>query len=194
VTYREARGRVQDGDVLLFRARGPVSRVIGWATRSRYSHVALAVWIRQRLMVAESRELRGCRIIPMSAALQDARVDRYEPPPWATDFDREMVVDAALARLGQPYGYLHLVRIALSKLPTVLLRRLPVVGRWIPAGRQWSEDDREPGGPSMICSEYVSSCYRAGGLDLVPRLADRDTTPGDLARSAALLFAGEISA
>lgn len=191
--YTEARDRIQDGDVLLFEAKGRVSQVISWATRSRYSHAAMAVWIKGRLMVAESREFRGCRLVPLSAALEDAHAAWFTMMPWGT-VDRERVADAALARLGQPYGWLHLVRIALSKLPTKLLRLIPYVGKWIPAGRQWSEDDQEPSGPRMICSEYVAHCYRAGGADLVPRLADRDTTPGDLARSALLGWRGRVEA
>ncbi len=125
--YSEARGSVEDGDVLHFESRGLVAHVIRWATRSRFSHVGLAVWIHGRLMVAESRELRGCRLIPLSSALVASRAHLLTPALWA-NLDRGTVVDAALQRLGQPYGYLRLVRIALSKLPTSLLRKLPVVG------------------------------------------------------------------
>jgi hypothetical protein len=191
VKYSDARSGIEDADVLLFRGRGRFSRLIQWATRSSYSHAGLAVWFSGRLMVAESRELRGCRIVPLSNAIGSATVCRFVPMPWV-QVDRERVVDSALARLGAPYGWAHILRIGLAHLPLWLLRRIPVIGKYVPGGRQWSEDDQAPSGRSLICSEYVAACYRAGGVDLVPRLSDQDTTPGDLARSAALGFAGEV--
>lgn len=189
--YDLTRSDFEDGDVLLFRGRGRVARAISWATRSSYSHAGIALWIRGRLMVAESRELRGCRLIPLSSALADAYVSRFIPAPWAS-IDRERLADAALTRLGQPYGWGSILRIGLNKIPLALLRGIPLVGRVIPTGPQWSEDDETPNGVRMICSQYVAWCYRQAGFDLVPRLADRDTTPGDLARSSALMYAGEI--
>lgn len=189
--YARARDKLEDADVLLFESKGRVAAVIRWATRSRYSHAALVVRVRGRVMVAESRELRGCRMVPLSSALGAARAVRFVPAPWAT-LDRAKAVDAALERLGQPYGWGTIVRIGFGKLPTSLLRRIPVIGRWIPGGRQWSEDDQDPNGPRMICSQYVAHCYRAGGVDLVPNLSDQDTTPGDLARSGFLMLAQTI--
>jgi hypothetical protein len=190
--YADVRGDLADGDVLLFVGRGRVSRLISWATRSQYTHAALVVRLWDRVMVAESRELRGCRLVPLSAALGATHVARFVPAPWATPSGPALVA-AALDRLGQPYGWAQILRIGLAKLPTALLRKIPVVGRWIPGGRQWSEDDQDPNGPRMICSQYVAHCYRRGGVDLVHNLADRDTTPGDIARSAGLMFAGFIS-
>jgi len=189
--YASVRESIVDGTVLLFRKSGRVAGLIRWATRSTYSHAALAIWIRGRLMVAESRELRGCRLVPLSSVLAGASVARFVPAPHARP-DPDALVGAALARLGQPYGWGSILRIALSKLPTSLLRRIPVVGRWIPGGPQWSDDDQSPSGPRMICSQYVAHCYRAAGVDLVPRLSDRDTTPGDLSRSMGLMFAGWV--
>lgn len=193
IPYEDLRGNIADGDVLLFRSKGTVASVIRWATRSTYSHAAMAAWYKDRLMVLESRELRGCRAVPLSAALVAGEILVLRTRGGFT-MNRTLAIDEAVARLGGPYGWASILRIALSKLPLALLRRIPVLGRVIPRGPTWSEDDETPSGPRMICSEYVARCYRAGGVDLVPNLADRDTTPGDIARSAALAPVGRILA
>ena len=38
----DVQGRVRDGDLLLCSGRDPFSRLIGWATKSPWTHVALA--------------------------------------------------------------------------------------------------------------------------------------------------------
>lgn len=198
VPYEQARPAVQDGDVLLFQAKGAVAAAIRWAGRSRYSHVGVAVWIRGRLMVAESRELRGCRVVPLSNAVGSNVVDLYQVP-GATRDQREAVVQTALERLGHPYGWATIVRMAWTHLPLSLgivarwLRRFPLL-RWLPEGRTYSEDDKLPVGTHLVCSAYVATCWRAAGLDLVPNLADSSTEPGDLARSAHLLNVGTLAA
>lgn len=198
--YVKARGLIVDGDVLLFRgSRGPFSAAIRWATRSRYSHAALAVWANvggtERLMVAESRELRGCRLVPLSVAVRGCFVDAYRvslPVGW----DPGRMLEVAVERLGGAYGWAAILKDAVGRLPVLallkglgVLRRIPVLGRWLdrlPFGHSYSEDDLEDPGGRVKCSTYVALCYRAGGLDLVPNLADRSTDPGDLARSAVL--------
>lgn len=177
--YGEARALIQSGDLLLFRSRGWIASLIRWATRSRYSHVGLAVWTFGRLMVAESRELRGCRLVPLSAAIGAAHVDLYQVGDATADA-RSKVVGAALERLGQAYGWGSIVRMALGRL--ILLR-------W---RRRYSEDDQLPPGTHLVCSAYVAACWRLAGVDLVPNLADSSTEPGDLARSSRLVMIGEL--
>lgn len=189
--YAQVRGAIRDGDVLLFRARGAVAAVIRWATRSEFSHAALAVWVRpsledrsrDRLMLVESREGSGCRMVPLSSAVKgNARISVYLPERVTLE-QRAAAVADALDRLGQPYGWRAILRDALGRLPllSLVLRR-----------RQFSTDDLELAGARVKCSTLVSAAWRAAGLDLVPNLADRSTDPGDLARSAALSGAAEL--
>lgn len=194
--YADARPLIRAGDVLLFRSRGVVASLIRWAGRSRYSHVGLAVWVYGRLMVAESRELRGCRLVPLSAAVGAAHVDLYQVQDVGED-SRSMVVAEALERLGAPYGWGSILRMAWSHLPlslgvvSRLVRRFPLL-RWLPKGRGYSEDDELPPGTHLVCSAYASACWRKAGVDLVRNLADSSTEPGDLARSTRLLMIGEL--
>jgi hypothetical protein len=46
----------------------------------------------------------------------------------------------------------------------------------------------------VFCSQYVSFCYRAAGLDLVPGTNDPCTSPGDLANSPFLSLQGVLRA
>lgn len=195
--YGEVRSLVRDGDVLLFQSRGPIAWLIRFSGRSSYSHAGMALWVDERLMVAESREIRGCRLITLSDALTTGSVDLFVPLA-SVALDRSAVRAQALDRLGQTYGWISFGWIALSKLPLLgianalgLFQKIPIIGRWIPKwGRCYSEDDLEDPGRRLICSTYVAVCWRAGGVDLVPRLADRSTEPGDIARSAFLLRVG----
>lgn len=175
--YSDARQVIEDGDVLLFESAGRVAATIRWATRSRYSHAALAVWWGSRVMVVESREGSGCRAIPLSDAVRTSRIVLYKPTWGPTTLERAAAVDAALRRLGQPYGWWAILKDALSRLPllAVLWRR-----------KHYSLDDEEDPGQRVKCSTLVALAWRAGGKDLVPELADRSTDPGDLARSALL--------
>lgn len=186
MSYAELRDSIKDGDVLLFRgAKSRISAIIRWATRSSYSHAALALWVDDRLMVAESREFRGCRLVPASRAVEGAVVEVCRlDPRHESDLDRAAVRKEALSRLGEPYGWRSILRTAVGKLPLVAFFK---ARRSIGLGNKaYSEDDMHDAGQSVVCSTYVALCYRAGGIDLVPNLADRDTTPGDLARSALL--------
>lgn len=183
--YDAVREKLHDGDLLLFQARGIVASVIRWATRSKYSHAGLAVWFDDRLLVLESRELRGCRLIALSDALRAARSITVYRPHDAGPFVGFQAVRAGMERLGQPYGWKQILRDALGRLPllALLLRR-----------KQYSEDDAEEPERGMKCSTFVAWAWRRAGYDLVPNLADASTDPGDLARSAALMRGPELVA
>jgi hypothetical protein len=44
VSYAEARRKIRDGDILLFRSKGFLSQLIRVGGRSEYSHAAMAGW------------------------------------------------------------------------------------------------------------------------------------------------------
>lgn len=178
-----------DGDVLLFQGTSPFSRLIRWAGRTRYSHVGIVVLGRGgRVLVAEAREglVGSVRLVPLSNAVKGGTVDLYRVRGLALD-QLDDVARTAEAYLGQAYGWASILRMGCAHLPLFLLRKLPVVGHLLGRAPAWSDNDREPSALSMVCSEYVSRCFREGArVDLVPNLADHSTEPGDLARSALL--------
>ena len=180
--YAAVREGIQSADVLLWRGRALWSWVIRWWTRSEYSHAGIAVWVHGRPMAAESRECKGCRLLPLSAAIKGADVDLFQVrPEVSTRLKRGPAVQEAISHLGEAYGWRSILRIVLTRLPFGALKWVPVLRHFVPH-RFWSPDDYRETGGRMICSEYVARCYRLGGLDLVPNLRDPDTTPGDIAR------------
>lgn len=196
VPYQPLRQVLLDGDVLLFQGTGPFSRLIRWAGRTRYSHVALVVHSKRgRIMVAEAREglVGSIRMVPLSNAVKGSvAVDLYRVR-GATADQLELVASRAEEYLGQAYGWASILRMGSARLPLFLVRKLPLVGRLLGRSPAWSDNDREPSGQAMVCSEYVSRCWReGGGVDLVPNLADGSTEPGDVARSAALAALGSL--
>src|SRR5512143_49955 len=64
--YEDVRSSIRDGDVFMYRVRNLPSRLIQWATRSRYSHAGLAAWWNGRLMVLEAVG-KGVVVTPLSA-------------------------------------------------------------------------------------------------------------------------------
>jgi len=175
--YLDARTKIQTGDVILFSGTRVVSRLIRWGSKSRYSHCGIAAWWEDRLLVFEA-EATGLRIDRASIC-----VDRYEggvdwfAPAEDVALAREKVHREALDQIGKPYGYAGVARLSWAIL-------------------------RHGGGPgvdgtsplAMFCSQYVSQCYRAGGVDLSPTTTDQMTLPGQIATSPLLRFMGTLRA
>lgn len=192
------RQALRNGDVLLFQGGGLVSRTIRWAGRTAYSHAGLVYLTKGgRVMVAEARGglVGAIRLVPLFNAVKGSlAVDLYRVR-GTTLAQLERVAAAAERYLGQAYGWPSILKMGLARFPLWVLQKLPLVGRLLPQATAWSDNDREPSAARMVCSEYVARCWReGGGVDLVPRLADRSTEPGDLARSAELVALGGLHA
>lgn len=176
VSYRERRGAIRDGDVLLFRrAPGWMGKFISVAGRSEYSHAAMAAWWGERLMCLETVQGHGGRAVLLSTLADDApgRIDVYRVK--RRRFNRQAAVEAMIESTGRRYGWLSLLRAAMLHLPAFRFLAHP-------------ETDDAANGSLPFCSQAVAAAMRAGGVDPVPNLADRLTEPGDLARSAALEY------
>ncbi len=70
---------VVDGDILLWRGRGLMSRMIATAGRSEYSHAGMAAWWHDDLMCLEVREFVGGRCVTLESQVKrcSGRVDVY---------------------------------------------------------------------------------------------------------------------
>ena len=172
VRYREARGRIADGDLLLYRRRGLISMV----GRGRHSHAAKAAWWDGDLFCLEIRGLVGGRAVTLSSQVRryPGRIDLYQVNPdgrWP-EYDRPGASRFMRRLAGCDYGYAGLAAVALLHLPVV---------RWfVSAATEDEAVDRRP----PFCSHACAMADRlGGGVDPVPHLADRLTEPADLARS-----------
>jgi hypothetical protein len=176
--YCHVREQILDGDVLLFQGTALLSRFIRWGSKSAYSHAGLALWWGERLMVIQAAN-RGVEVLPASTAVDQysGQVDWFQPLDEArAELDSRRLIHAAFDELGKPFGVFPLVALAAR-----MFRRA-----------DWDNPDPEVANRSYFCSQLVSRCYRNAGVNLVPRRADQDTSPGDLARSELLLRRGVL--
>jgi hypothetical protein len=70
--YPSIRNGIKSGDVILWRGRSLAARIVQWATKSRWSHVGIAVWWGNRLMVLDAYPFKGTRARPLSHELDGA--------------------------------------------------------------------------------------------------------------------------
>jgi hypothetical protein len=178
LAYSEFREKARDADLLLFSGRAQISRAIRRLTGSPYSHAGFVARWGERLMVIEAVG-SGVRAVPTSVAIEAY----HGEVEWATlcngvDIDRKKVVLAAKQYLGLSYS--------MGGIGRFLLRIL--FGAYAGA----KDKKRQP--HAFFCSEFVSRCYREGGLDLAPGEADRFTSPAMIASCPDLEWRGFIHA
>jgi hypothetical protein len=173
VRLADARPRIADGDLLLFRRRSPLAI----AGRGVHSHAAKAAWWGEDLFCLEIREWHGGRAVTLESQVRrrPGRIDLYRTNPenrWP-EYDPARATRFLRRLAGCEYGYAAVLAAALLHLPVV---------RWaVPAEVDDEAVDRRP----PFCSQACAWADRVGGgVDPVPHLADRLTEPADLARSA----------
>ena len=172
IPYLEAREQIRDGDLLLFRGGGLISRF----GRGIHNHAARAAWWGEDLLCLEVLQRVGGRAVTLSSQVRrwPGRYDVYETNPenrWP-HYDRAAAVRFMRRLCGCDYGY--------GGVAAAALLHLPVVRCFIRADVDDRGIDRRP----PFCSHACAMADRlGGGVDPVPHLADRLTEPADLARS-----------
>ena len=176
VSLEQYGAMIRDGDLLLFRGQGLISRLIGAVGRSEYTHAARAVWWDEILFCCEVRELRGGRAVTLVSQVSKypGMIDVFETNPshrWQ-EYDRRGAVRYIRRLAGCDYGYLGVLKAALRHVPL-----------WRFLIRPDMNDHKRTSQPPF-CSQACAMADRiGGGVDPVPHLADRVTEPADLARS-----------
>lgn len=176
VRLSESAAQIWNGDLLLFRGRGVISRLIGTAGRSDYTHAARALWWNDVLFCCEVRELRGGRAVTLASQVRKypGLVDVFATNPdnrWP-EYDWQGANRFMQRLAGCDYGYAGLLKAAVLHVPFWRLLVKPEL------------DDSQITDHPPFCSHACAMADRlGGGVDPVPHLADRITEPGDLARS-----------
>ena len=181
---------IPPGSIVLWRAGWrPSQRVIAADGRCTYSHVEMVAsgLFPQLLGFVATGPVRHS----LSAMVREypGRLDLYEPVPAVAEahgdsWDGIGAVDEMAAQIarGKGYGWWHLARLA--------VRRVPMLRLVMPRSTD-KANGRRP--RTMFCSHAVArACRIGGGFDAVPRLADWETQPADLARSLFFRFAGRL--
>jgi hypothetical protein len=70
--YSDYKKHISSGDIILWSGTKPHSRLIRWLTKSKWSHVGIALWWGNRLMVLDSFAFKGTRARPLSHDLKNA--------------------------------------------------------------------------------------------------------------------------
>ncbi len=160
--------RIRDGDILLCSGNDPFSKLIGWATKSPWTHVALAYrWPDiGRIMVFESVQQLGVRTVPLTTFLTQsstgtkpypgriilARHDDYaDKGGEAGGAAMKRMADFAVDRFGDPFSGVEIAKIGLRVALGRLNLKLP--------------KDMGPKN-EFICSEYAAKCLHAVGIDI----------------------------
>ena len=167
----EARHRISDGDLLLFRRRS----LISIAGRGTHSHAAKAAWWEGDLFCVEVREWHGGRAITLESQVKKFtnRIDVYHANPanrWP-EYDRTRSTTLIRRLAGCDYGYAAVLAAAMLHLPFVRM-----------AIRAAVEDEAIDHRPPFCSQACVMADRIGGGVDPVPHLADRLTEPADLAQ------------
>lgn len=171
--YAAARREICDGDLLLFRRRDRIARLIAVAGRSEYVHAAMAGWWRDRLMCVEMTSGGGrAQLLSNLVARWPAVIDVYAANAAKQRFSRARALRAMIGITGKQYGWWNLIRASVYHLPVFRFLVLP------------DANDVETSRWPPFCSQAVAMADRQGGVDPAPNLADRLTEPADLARSA----------
>jgi uncharacterized protein YycO len=77
IYYATLRNTVQSGDILFYSGEDEVSKLIRWATNSIWSHVGIILKVESidRVLLLESVENQGVRLIPVSKYIRNVSVE-----------------------------------------------------------------------------------------------------------------------
>lgn len=166
----ERRKTIRNADIVLFRGRDPLSRVIRWETRSPYSHAGIVARWGEYVMVLEAK---GAGVVAsrLSHVVENyhGRVELFTAKKDVEPrLNRDKVVHAAKEELGKHYAIMKLFRIWRRLHPYLTVKMGP---------------------EKYVCSEYVSRSWREGGVPLTNVEGDL-ATPKEIAGSDALCRVG----
>lgn len=150
----ELRSRLRAGDLLFASGKYAVSEMIRQVTGSIWSHVAivLPLPILERVLLLESVEGAGVRLVPLAKYLQDYQDDKpfdglvvLARVAGVTDEAAKKLIGFGADELGRPYND---EEIAALHEPARLLH----------GGMTFRER-------TYVCSELVRACFHQAGLD-----------------------------
>lgn len=163
----QLRDALRAGDVLLVEGNTRISVAIKYLTQSTWSHAAL--YIGDALsrgsadpdppVLIEADLLQGVCAAPLSR--YETLHTRICRPIGLGPEDRETIVRAAIARIGQTYDLKNVIDLARYLLPTP-----PVPVRW--RRRMIALGSGEP--TRAICSTLIAQLFQSVGYPILPRV------------------------
>ncbi len=200
IPYQEARLLLKEGDVLLFRGQGMISKFVKVAGEGKYSHVAIVSLYKDNgnsmWECVEFREGKGGRTVGLEEQVKQnpGIIDVFRPADsmiknkYSADTNIVSEIKVQLyakgvttvmrKMTGLPYGWRRIWFVLKHKMP--FLRFLYNVDSVV--------DDSTQELVYPVCSTAVAYAFNKMGYDLIPHRADQWTEPSDLARSASLSY------
>lgn len=213
--YNKIRNYINEGDVLLFRGKGIISRFISGSTETPYTHVGVASWINGNantdngvLEIVEFREGSlvsgifglsgggGGRSVNLAREVEkySGQVDVYRPNPFFYRY---------LWNEDEKKFVLHEKPFEGKKVTTIMRKAsgLPYGWSriwWMARHKMWiwrlldsKEDlisDELEDMVYPVCSTAVAYAFNKNGYDLIKNRSDKATEPGQIAQSIALNY------
>lgn len=196
INWSIAKTLIQEGDILLFRAKPNFWSLSWWVAKysmSQYSHVSLAtIMDNGDIGCLEFRELVGSRLHPFIEELSRGnmvdvyRVNRsvshiefsqeaYRFTQTTKEFSPEIakqITDEGKLHVSRKEGYAWSI---IWKISGILI---PIYRLFVDRNPKIEQDAR-----GFVCSTFVVHLYRKYYVDLVKNISDEYTTPGDIASS-----------
>jgi len=166
----QLRSALEPGDVLLVEGSSRIAVAIKYLTQSTWSHAAL--YIGNRLargtddpdppVLIEADVTAGVRAVPLS--LYEECHTRICRPVGLRRADRDRIIEAAVARLGDTYDLRNVIDLARYLLPTP-----PVPQRW--RRRMLALGSGQP--TRAICSTMIAQLFQSVGYPILPEIEMR---------------------
>lgn len=191
---------IKEGDVLLFRNKALISRLVGRAGEGQYCHVGVASKNDGFVECVEFKEWRGGRSVSLERVVEiyGGEIDIYRLSPVKyiykydssqnaviseekifNTFTAKRVTNCMRKMTGLPYGWTRILWIFLHKFPiTRFFYDINNLTLDVP-----SEQQVYP-----VCSTSLAHCFNKAGFDLVNHRSDEYTEPNDIARSSILSY------
>ena len=180
VSLTEARTKMEDCDIILCRGQYGVSKMFEKLTQRAYSHAAVVARWGDHWMLCQA-EAGGVQAVPLHITVGEynGTVFWYKLTAEARRKMNEQRILLEMKRdLGKPFGIWPVLRdLAYRYMGFKYLGMKPPT------------DPKEPG--AMFCSQYVSHCFRQGGLPLCDH-EDINTLPADIESSKYVEYVATI--
>ena len=201
LSYDDAERLITEGDVLIFRGQGWVSKLLGISGQSSYTHVAIASWVNGThdpiLELIEMKEFKGGRSVNLRRQVEknNCRIDVYRPVPFFSslsynedsqeieikrvEFDGKLVTGTMRRTIsGMPYSWKRIWWLAKKSL----------VGFRLFFNLQDIMNDEVQDIVHPVCSTAIAYSFSVHDFDLINNKSDEHSEPGDIARSGRLNY------
>jgi len=151
---------------------------------AQHAHSAIVFHHNQRWIQLETSPRRGANLQSLVSIIEQypGKIDVFRLERWAaTQVDHAEFKRLSLSFVGMRYGWWTLTRIAAMNVPGIW-NMVPMTST------EKAENNIIP-----TCSQMLSHCFLASGLDIVPRTQDWKVVPGDLTKSLAFKYEGVLT-